>query len=546
MNNTNLAELVKAIKALRADSYSTKKELTNIVKLVEAVEAQKGDDGYTPIKGVDYFTDAELETIKQSVKPVKGIDYSDGKDGIDGVNGNTPVKGIDYMTEQEIKAIKEELKPIKGVDYTDGVDGKNGSDGVNGKDGIDGKTEIVKKELTDGDYQRIARGLEKLKAKDKLSVSALKDFKKEVLEVVGSMSWWRNGGGGTGQGGDSVWGSITGTLSNQTDLQTALNAKQDTLVSGTNIKTVNSQSLLGSGNLVVGGTVLAGANIEVDGDTVSAPKTESYSQTTLSFEGTGTDVVRVRYAYVYPNIEAISVGDFVTISDEDDASVLAAFSPVDPNGSWEVLDVGFDSPDAYVDLAIAGVSTFAEVADTAGNGLLTYFITQRVLTMKNDVNVEFQKRLTNGGVFDTLQDILDAGIGYGNPGTALETAPSGDDVQWSEYRLPSTLYVTTTDATPEPITLLEIGTDLGIRIEVTATGKGSGIDIVSMTQQIVAINRSGTLTIEDEGMMEFLNSTALTACDGYFDVSGTDLLFTVVGIAATDIAWTIRYTFNLV
>lgn len=57
-------------------------------------------------------------------------------------------------------------------------------------------------------------------------------------------------GGGTGGG---VWGAITGTLSNQTDLQTALSAKQDTLVSGTSLKTINSQSLLGSGNLAISG-----------------------------------------------------------------------------------------------------------------------------------------------------------------------------------------------------------------------------------------------------------------------------------------------------
>lgn len=50
-------------------------------------------------------------------------------------------------------------------------------------------------------------------------------------------------------GGGATWGGITGTLSNQTDLQSELNAKQDTLVSGTNIKTINSTSLLGSGNI---------------------------------------------------------------------------------------------------------------------------------------------------------------------------------------------------------------------------------------------------------------------------------------------------------
>lgn len=45
------------------------------------------------------------------------------------------------------------------------------------------------------------------------------------------------------------WGDITGTISTQADLQAALNAKQATLVSGTNIKTVFNQSLLGAGNV---------------------------------------------------------------------------------------------------------------------------------------------------------------------------------------------------------------------------------------------------------------------------------------------------------
>ena len=37
--------------------------------------------------------------------------------------------------------------------------------------------------------------------------------------------------------------------------KTLVNAKQDTLVSGTNIKTINSQSLLGSGNISISGAV---------------------------------------------------------------------------------------------------------------------------------------------------------------------------------------------------------------------------------------------------------------------------------------------------
>lgn len=57
----------------------------------------------------------------------------------------------------------------------------------------------------------------------------------------------------------NFWGAITGTLANQGDLTAALAAKQDTLVSGTNIKTINGSSVLGSGDLVVGGAAAWGS-----------------------------------------------------------------------------------------------------------------------------------------------------------------------------------------------------------------------------------------------------------------------------------------------
>ena len=62
-------------------------------------------------------------------------------------------------------------------------------------------------------------------------------------------------------GGGATWGGITGTLSTQTDLQSALNAKQDTLVSTTNIKSVNGNSLVGSGNVTIGPKLLGWSGI---------------------------------------------------------------------------------------------------------------------------------------------------------------------------------------------------------------------------------------------------------------------------------------------
>jgi hypothetical protein len=80
----------------------------------------------------------------------------------------------------------------------------------------------------------------------------------------------------------SSWGSIGGTLSNQTDLQNALNAKQDTLVSGTNIKTINSTSILGSGNLSITASA-AGTNTQVqfnDGGSIGGDAGLTYNKTT--------------------------------------------------------------------------------------------------------------------------------------------------------------------------------------------------------------------------------------------------------------------------
>jgi len=48
-----------------------------------------------------------------------------------------------------------------------------------------------------------------------------------------------------------AFANITGQPTDNANLATALNAKQDTLVSGTNIKTVGGTSLLGSGNIAL-------------------------------------------------------------------------------------------------------------------------------------------------------------------------------------------------------------------------------------------------------------------------------------------------------
>lgn len=160
--------------------------ITNI--LVDGKSIAAIADGYTPVKGTDYFTDVEIESFKAEVTPKKNIDYRDGIDGV------TPVKGIDYYTKDEIAEIKKSVTPIKGVDYFDGSNGKDGVDGRDGTNGIDGHSPTVTASKTDGvtsilvDGSTIATiqdGYTPIKGTDYFTSKEVDDFKKEVTPKKG-------------------------------------------------------------------------------------------------------------------------------------------------------------------------------------------------------------------------------------------------------------------------------------------------------------------------------------------------------------------------
>lgn len=107
-----------------------------------------GKDGATPQKGVDYFDgkdgapgkDGSSVTIKSIESNTESggysyVTFSDNstlsiKNGVDGQNGSdgyTPVKGKDYF---DGAAGKDGYTPVKGKDYFDGTNGKDGKDGT--------------------------------------------------------------------------------------------------------------------------------------------------------------------------------------------------------------------------------------------------------------------------------------------------------------------------------------------------------------------------------------------------------------------------------
>lgn len=115
----------------------------------QGIPGKDGKDGKTPIKGVDYYTDEEIDAIKDEIAKevtvgakgedgksayqialdegfegsetdwlaslkgtdgrngIDGINGTNGKDGTNGADGKTPVKGVDYFTAAEIEAIEQ-------------------------------------------------------------------------------------------------------------------------------------------------------------------------------------------------------------------------------------------------------------------------------------------------------------------------------------------------------------------------------------------------------------------------------------------------------
>lgn len=168
------------------------------VKLIESLKAQN-----TAIRKQIAETNGKLSSIqlRHGKTPVKGVDYTDGKDGEDGI-------GI-----SSIKITDGSLL----VTLTDGTE-KNAGKLPTSKNG--------------GKYFRSPY--------EYATEYGYAGTESEFYEALANPG----GGGGT-------WGSITGTLSEQTDLQEVLNAKQATLESGVSIKTINGDSVLGSGDITV-------------------------------------------------------------------------------------------------------------------------------------------------------------------------------------------------------------------------------------------------------------------------------------------------------
>ena len=147
--------------------------------------------------------------------------------------------------------------------------------------------------------------------------------------------------GEPGEAPELEWGNITGDISDQTDLVNVLQGKQNSLVSGTNIKTVNNTSLLGSGNVAVQETLVSGTNIKtVNSTSVLGSGNIAVQETLVS--GTNIKTINNESILGSGNITIQGGGD-VTDVEVNGVSVVGSDGVAEVTVPTKVSDLDNDS-----------------------------------------------------------------------------------------------------------------------------------------------------------------------------------------------------------
>lgn len=80
--------------------YATKEEVNSAIEEIELLQGPKGDKG-------DAFTYEDF--TEEQLAALQGPAGRDGANGLDGQDGYTPIKGVDYYTAEEKQSLIDEI-----------------------------------------------------------------------------------------------------------------------------------------------------------------------------------------------------------------------------------------------------------------------------------------------------------------------------------------------------------------------------------------------------------------------------------------------------
>ena len=272
----------------------------------------------------------------------------------------------------------------------------------------------------------------------------------------------------------------------------ATSTKQDTLVSGTNIKTINNQSILGEGNIEIQGgsgggkAVSAGTNISI-----TTGETADTINCTLPIE-TISNTYGVSQIYVGDNIYKNSNYQAIVIANKDDSStgetrVELAHGAISIGSSNKVFQNGI----------VIGKNSTAGASNSWNNIAIGYNTVASGTTktnINNQIKVDDSNQVYIYNKDNTEMICLQDQLGGGSSYTAGDGIDINNDVISVTGKVDTSTYETYTAAT-----------DTALSSKQTTLTAGTGISIVDNV--ISATGGGGGGMTEDD---ELLLSTALT------------------------------------
>jgi len=148
---------IEQTQAKRSEENMTNKMIQALegIGKVTSLQGPKGDPGYTPIRGIDYFTEQDVRILLQAATPIKGTHYFDG----------------------------ESIQGEQGPQGEAGPMGPIGKSGVDGEDGADvDMAEVIAeaKKVVDTTLKNLPKQDSFLLAGKKVSTTELQD--KDILQ----------------------------------------------------------------------------------------------------------------------------------------------------------------------------------------------------------------------------------------------------------------------------------------------------------------------------------------------------------------------------
>ncbi len=409
-------EVIRIKKSIREDNTD---ELESAISdLSKKLNNVKSD----PVQQVPSEITVKIDDKTLSkMKGEKG-DKGDKGDSIKGKDGYTPIKGVDYF------------------------DGKNGSP--------DTGEQIVEKINT------LENVIDIKTIKDFPIIEGTADIKRQ-MDTIGNQVLRLLSRPKTTGGGGGTWGSITGTLSDQTDLQSALNAKQDSIITGTtaqylkgdlslgtfptNVSTftndsgyITSSSLTGylQNNVgIAGGTTLIGGT--ASGNNLTLSSTSNATKGKILFGTSAYDEVNNRLGIgISSPVVKLHVLTGTYIAPASDTNYI-----VQNSGQYVAEYIGTDG--SYAGFMIRSTSGSASPFTQYYNSTTGKAWTQ-MMTTAGDLNI--LKGSAVGTTLLTLGNNLNVGIGQTSPTARLHIAAGTASAGTSPLKFTSGTNLTTPEA----------------------------------------------------------------------------------------------------